>query len=310
MKLTLELSTSQLIPDAGYAQPVTSLHQSYGEGSRIEITCLREGVLVTPTELEQFAWVVKPVGFFKTEKILAGTSDFTWDSDLKLWVGHCNYNVAALTAQLHQASTSRDEQDSLMLWSQLAWRTSSSAPWQRSQIITAFRLDNALWKGDEVMPSTGTPVESNNGAYLRPAIASITADVVNSTTSYADITGLRFAVQAGKRYWFRFVIPHAMAATGTGKALSITGPATPTELWYRSIYQTTTGQTTNEGLADYDQPAAANASSLATTGIATIEGFVKPSASGFITARFKTGSGANPITAKAGANVQWAELAA
>jgi hypothetical protein len=312
MKLTLELSTSQLIQSAGYNSPITSLAQSYGEGSRIEVEVLREGALVTPTELEEFVLIVKPRGQFAADPLLAGCETFTWDSDIERWVGEIDYNVAALTAQLHTIGDSTDQQESLTLWAQFAWRKTSGDNWQRTQLIKDFRLDNALWKGNETFPTTGTPIEGSSGPWLTPLVRSIAADVINdnaSANTIATITDLDFPVESGERYHFRFVIPFTAAATTTGKRFSITGPASPTFLAYESRYHLTgTTQTVNFGLTAYDLPAAADASSLTTGNLAVIEGVIIPSANGTVSARFASEVSNSAITAKAGATVQYTKL--
>ena len=95
-KLTLELSTSKLIVSAGYQQDLAEFRQKYGEGSRLEIEVLREGLPITPTELEEFVWCIKPEGLFGSAHILGGCETFTWDSDLGRFVGLVDYNVDEL----------------------------------------------------------------------------------------------------------------------------------------------------------------------------------------------------------------------
>lgn len=312
MKLTVDLATCKIIHSAGYATPITSLAHSYGEGSQIELEVIRDGTKVTPTELEEFVFVVKPIGQYAAASILAGTETFTWDADLELWVGYLNYNVTALTDQLHAAGNGTDQQTHLNLWAQLAWRLTSGSPWQRSQLITDYRLDNALWKGSETFPTSGTPVEGSTGPWLTPLVRSIDTDVTNdnaSANTIASITDLDFPVEAGQTYHFRFVIPYTAAATTTGARFSITGPASPTFLAYESRYPLTgSTNTLNFGLTAYDTPASANATSLTTGNLAIIEGIIKPSANGTITARFASEVSSSAITAKAGACVQYTKV--
>lgn len=115
----------------------------------------------------------------------------------------------------------------------------------------------------------------------------------------ADVTGLSFAVTSGLRYKFRFYIQYTSAATTTGSRWTINGPAT-TELTYGSVYTlTATSQTTNFAVA-YDIPAASNASSLTAGNVAVIEGIVKPSSNGTLTARFASEVAGSAIVALAG----------
>ncbi len=115
----------------------------------------------------------------------------------------------------------------------------------------------------------------------------------------ADVTGLSFAVTSGLRYKFRFYIQYTSAATTTGSRWTINGPTT-TELTYGSVYTlTATSQTTNFAVA-YDIPAASNASSLTAGNVAVIEGIVKPSSNGTLTARFASEVAGSAIVALAG----------
>ncbi len=121
----------------------------------------------------------------------------------------------------------------------------------------------------------------------------------------ADVTGLSFPVVSGTRYRFRFMIPYTAAATTTGSRWSINGPAT-TELSYRSEYSlTATSRTVNEGLALYNLPASANATSLLLGNLAVLEGIVKPSVNGNVVARFASEVASSAIVAKAGALVNY-----
>lgn len=148
-----------------------------------------------------------------------------------------------------------------------------------------------------------------------PAASSFTvisADVANSNVvanTIQDVTGLSFAVTSGNTYWFRFVIDYTAAATTTGSRWSINGPSV-TRLSYSSRYAlAATTQTQNHGRTSYDSPAASNATSAATAGnIAIIEGFITPSASGTVIARFASEVTLSAITAKAGSFVEYKQV--
>lgn len=53
----------------------------------------------------------------------------------------------------------------------------------------------------------------------------VTADVVNATTSWADVTGLTHAVEAGKTYIFLAHLLYITNATTTGARFGVNGPA-------------------------------------------------------------------------------------
>lgn len=140
------------------------------------------------------------------------------------------------------------------------------------------------------------------------------SDITNNNASantIADVTGLSFSVTGGNTYYFKFVIPYTSAATTTGSRWSINGPSSPTFLYFWSQYSlTTTTQTTNGGLSSYDTPAASNASSAATgSNIAIVEGFIKPSSSGTVIARFASEVSSSAIVAKTGAVCYYQQIA-
>lgn len=151
-------------------------------------------------------------------------------------------------------------------------------------------------------------VQGNAVAVTNALNITVMADnVVNNNgtaNSIADVTGLSFPVTAGEMYWFEFVIPYSAAATTTGSRWSINGPSI-TSLNMRSEYTLTATTTTVNTITAYDIPAASNASSLATGNVATMWGYIKPSANGTVIARFASEVTASAITALAGATVRW-----
>lgn len=155
--------------------------------------------------------------------------------------------------------------------------------------------------------SSGLKSDDNN--WVRTSAINrvfLPADVVNSANNtLADVTGLSFAVTAGRRYRFKAFIVYTAAATTTGSRWTVNGPAI-TSLSYRSEYSlTTTTRTTNDGLGAHQLPAAANATSVAADNIAIVEGVFVPSASGTLAIQNASEVDTSAITAKA--NVSWLE---
>lgn len=123
--------------------------------------------------------------------------------------------------------------------------------------------------------------------------------------AYADVTGLSFPVVADQTYAFRFVVAYTAAATTTGSAWAVNGPAAPTLLNVTSRYTlTATSQTVNYATA-YDIPAAANATSLTAGNVAIVEGQITPSDDGTVILRCFSEETLSAITALAGSYVEW-----
>jgi hypothetical protein len=142
----------------------------------------------------------------------------------------------------------------------------------------------------------------------------LAADVTNNNAvanTIANVTGLSFPVSAGQRYWFRFWIWYTAAAITTGARFTISGPGSPTTLAFRSsiglgVSGTSGTDVRTETPANaYDIPAASNASSPSVAGnVAIIEGYIVPSASGDVIARFASEIANSAIVAKAGSFVE------
>lgn len=187
----------------------------------------------------------------------------------------------------------------------------------RALIGTGERVEYQEGLGFRVMNNIGAQKTSfNEGSHATGSSIStvvLASDVTNSNAvanTIADVTGLSFAVTAGKLYWFQFDIWYTAAATTTGSRWSVNGPGSPTVLQYRSEYSLTTTTTTrNAVLTAYDLPAASNATSAATGGNwAQIEGLVMPSSDGTFIARFASEVISSAIVAKAGSLVHYQRL--
>lgn len=141
------------------------------------------------------------------------------------------------------------------------------------------------------------------------------ADVVNATTSFADVTGLTCPVESGKFYAFQAHLYHITNATTTGARFAVNGPAA-TALRVNG-WGTVTGSATAEALSG--PTAAVTAYDTAATGtqttgpatevLAIMSGYVNPSASGTFAVRCQSEVAvASGLTVKVGSWLQLFEL--
>ncbi len=132
-------------------------------------------------------------------------------------------------------------------------------------------------------------------------LVTLGSDVANSTTTFADVTGLSFAVNAGVTYRFEFLIAFQSQGTATGSRWSINGPASPTFLGGRAMWSTS-----NAEFNAYDATTASTTTTSTTGNIALIWGIIIPSAAGTVIARFASEAPGtnNQITAKAGSTLE------
>lgn len=126
------------------------------------------------------------------------------------------------------------------------------------------------------------------------------ADVSNSATTRANVTGLSFSVVSGTTYQFRFFIVFDAQAATTGSWWGLTGP-TITYLGYRAMWPN--GSTTLQTQFDnaFDSGTSTTNSAKTTGNVATIEGAFTAGANGTLIARFASEAPGtnNQITAKA-----------
>ena len=114
----------------------------------------------------------------------------------------------------------------------------------------------------------------------------VTADVTNATVSFADVTGLTYALKSGLRYAFEAHLYHSTDATTTGARFGVNIGAVPTAMSLAAIQQITSSVTA----ATYGSSAMVTARDTAavveTTGpgavnmLAIVSGFIQPSADG------------------------------
>lgn len=181
---------------------------------------------------------------------------------------------------------------------------------------TLLYLDSVGW---QVLTSNGSvkqaQVQGSNQVTNNRQVVVLGSDVTNNNATantIADVTGLSFPVVSGKIYWFRFVIDFTAAATTTGARFAVNGP-TFSRLSYRTGLALaaalgTDGESTSFNVA-YDTPAGVTATSGNTGGnIATIEGFITPTADGTVIARFASEVSSSAIVAKAGSIVEYQQL--
>jgi hypothetical protein len=141
----------------------------------------------------------------------------------------------------------------------------------------------------------------------------VTLDVVNATTSFADVTGLTVAVESGKKYAFECVLHYIGNATTTGARFGYNGPSM-TNAWMGQTSASTPGiASTNvaAGVATaVDTAIAASTTGPgATPAIAHLAGYINPSAAGTFAIRCASEVAvAAGLTIKAGSFMRIYEL--
>lgn len=308
MKLIFDQAVSLLVQSEGILTPVTFVEARRGDGENVELVLLDDGRPVTLSGLEQF-------------RLVAKNQDLDWDEDAhalaSTWVrnvstgriqARVNYNTDALNKLLGIGTDL--ESKYVDLAAQFAWRTTSTASWFRSQIFT-LRLYNSVLRGNETNPVTGTPEESTSITAFTPLSILLGTDRATTSDSYGDVTDLEFPVQSGITYDFEAFLVYTAPSTGVGARFSITGPASPTFLTYRTERTLDAdSRKITDGHTTYHQPATATTNSLTSGNIALIKGKIKPSADGTVKVRMASETAGQAITVKAGSTLTFTKLAA
>lgn len=142
-----------------------------------------------------------------------------------------------------------------------------------------------------------TPIQPVNTAFNPPTTVVTSSDQLLIGTSFADITGLSFAVAANKTYHFKFVILCDADATTTGIDVAVNGPASPTFICSTSLVPNSDTAPVTRWAGAYDADTALTGSNGTSTRACIIEGVLVNGANpGNLVARIKreaVGSGPN-----------------
>ncbi|HXI17995.1 MAG TPA: hypothetical protein VNM48_16655 [Chloroflexota bacterium] len=130
-------------------------------------------------------------------------------------------------------------------------------------------------------------------------VVALPADVVNSTLTLADITGLEFPVEANVRYWFKFFMAFGTAANTTGARVAMNGP-TLANLTWRAQVTSGVGQWVIYSGGVYDGAGPISANSTPDDNNAVIEGVIRTTVAGNVIARFASEIGGSAVTMQAG----------
>lgn len=178
--------------------------------------------------------------------------------------------------------------------------------------------DLQRWSKAGVTGTVGVDSDLNlrfkDGGVQKSAVqtALVAADVVNNSATantLQNVTGLSFTAAAGKTYRFWAKVWFTSAATSTGMRISVTGPASPTLLWYDTQRSTSaTAVTSSNGHTAYNLPSAATTAALTAGNFAELTGVVRPSAAGTVQITFASSAANSAITVKPGSFLEWVQL--
>ena len=190
---------------------------------------------------------------------------------------------------------------------------SSSTTYKLTEVVlaTGEKLEFQEGHGFRTLTADGSlKVGDNQGVAAisnTVNVVSISSNVTTTASTYSNITGLQFAVNAGETYWFKFSLFYTMSAATRGIVPSLTGP-TKTYLSYMRTIHLSSGINFYPS-KDYDAASgSSNILSTALTASAMVEGVITVSASGNVVGRFATSVSGTTTTVRAGSLVYYQRL--
>ena len=174
----------------------------------------------------------------------------------------------------------------------------------QAHVLSAHAPSNAqanadITKAEIEAKLTGVISSHSHSGGSGPTLLRVSANVANSTTSFADVTGLTLAVTSGVTYRFDCDLSYTTAATTTALQLSVNGP-TMTALDYEVLTSTTA-----TAMHSAAQTAVETNTNPATGGAAVrlpvkLTGSFIPSANGTFAVRLRSEIAASAVTVMRG----------
>ena len=165
------------------------------------------------------------------------------------------------------------------------------------------RFDFTTGLNVSVSGSQATISADGGGGGGSRTLVTLGSDVTNSTTTFADVTGLTLAVTSGTLYHFHFDILWTVPNTSVAALFTVNGPAFTYLAYSAFAYSTTTGISQRHSNAYGDTTG--QSSSLATHSRSWVEGIIEPSSSGTLALQMKSTTAAQTATAKEGSSLEW-----
>jgi len=139
-------------------------------------------------------------------------------------------------------------------------------------------------------------------------IVRLTTDRANSTTSFADCTGLSFSPAANTDYLIEFFILYTTSATTVGINLAVNGPASPTGMAFQTLGNTAAATLAGREFNAYNTSGGTLTAAIAGYNIAIIKGILRNGANtGTFILRFAAET-TGTVTIKIGSVLRWRQI--
>jgi parallel beta-helix repeat protein len=142
-------------------------------------------------------------------------------------------------------------------------------------------------------------------------LVSLASDVLLTSVSFANITGMSFPVTSGVNYRFYAIICYTASVATCGIRVSLTAPTTTLLAYKTSTGLSSTGSTDTswDNYQSTTDSGTVSSSSVTTSqgNLVILEGFIRPSASGTVQLRaaIETATGSPVLTVKKDSSLEW-----
>lgn len=147
-------------------------------------------------------------------------------------------------------------------------------------------------------------IQGLTGPSGNESYAKLASDAINTTVTLADV-GLSFAAVSGTDYEFEFKVAFRTAATTTGIALALSGPATTLLAYVIRIPTSATAESVGYRNAFATELLTTAIDAAATPRLAVVSGLVRASAGGTVALRFRSEVAASEVRVLSGSMVRF-----
>lgn len=136
----------------------------------------------------------------------------------------------------------------------------------------------------------------------------LSADVFQTTVTLADVTGLQIPVTAGQDFEFEWLIAFRTAATTTGLALTINGPANSLLAFQVRVPISATAEVVRHGGAFNAEALGTGVDAANAPRLAVIRGVIRPTANGDLIPRYRSEIAGSEVRVLAGSTGRYRQL--
>lgn len=140
----------------------------------------------------------------------------------------------------------------------------SGSAWTKATLPSCSNATTSKLLYDTTSDTFSCGTDQTGGGGGGPTVVTVSGDVTNSTTGFADATGLSFSVTAATNYRIECTVFYTVTAATVGARFSATAPASPTATIGQTFLPTSTTAVGGSQWSANDQGVVVASSAVAT----------------------------------------------